>query len=69
MQTSVMLENSLIERAKTLTGLKTKREVVEESLRLLIRLYEQEEVRSLRGKLHWEEHSSVEGLLKGTMEK
>jgi Arc/MetJ family transcription regulator len=54
MRTNVVLEDSLIERAKTLTGLKTKREVVEESLRLLIRLYEQEEVRSLRGKLHWE---------------
>ena len=36
------------------TGLTTKRAVIEEALRLLVRLKSQEEVRNLRGQLHWE---------------
>lgn len=41
-------------RTKKLTGIKTKREVVQEALRTLILLREQAEVRQLRGKLRWE---------------
>ena len=37
-----------------MTGLKTKREVIHEALRILIRLHEQAEIRSLRGQLKWE---------------
>ena len=37
-----------------LSGLKTKRAVVEEGLRLLIRIKEQSSLLALRGKLHWE---------------
>jgi Arc/MetJ family transcription regulator len=44
----------LIERARQLTGLKTKREIIHEALRTLIRLREQAEIRNLRGKLKWE---------------
>jgi Arc/MetJ family transcription regulator len=36
------------------TGLNTKKAVIEEALRTLVRLKKQEEVRSLRGKLQWE---------------
>jgi Arc/MetJ family transcription regulator len=49
-----VLDDDLIERARRLTGIKTKREVVQEALRVLIQLREQIEVRQLRGKLHWE---------------
>jgi len=49
-----MLDENLIERAKKLTGIKTKREVVQEALRTLILLREQAEVRQFRGKLKWE---------------
>jgi Arc/MetJ family transcription regulator len=35
------------------TGLKTKREAVEEGLRALLRLSRQSEVRRFRGKLKW----------------
>ena len=35
------------------TGLKTKREAVEEALRTLLRLKKQAEIRRLRGKLDW----------------
>jgi Arc/MetJ family transcription regulator len=53
-RTNIVLDDKLIERAQKLTGIKTKREVVHEALRTLILLREQEEVRSLRGKLKWE---------------
>jgi Arc/MetJ family transcription regulator len=54
MRTNIVLEDKLVEKARRLTGLKTKRAVVEEGLRTLIRLREQEKVRRLFGKLHWE---------------
>lgn len=55
MATNLELDESLIARALQLTGLRTKRAVVEEALRTLIRLNEQREVRDLRGRLHWGE--------------
>jgi len=54
MRTNIVLDDNLIERAKKLTGIKTKREVVQEALRTLILLREQAEVRQFRGKLKWE---------------
>jgi len=54
MRTNIVLDDNLIERAQKLTGIKTKREVVQEALRALILLHEQAEVRLLRGKLKWE---------------
>ena len=54
MRTNIVLDENLIERAKELTGIKTKREVVQEALRTLILLREQAEVRQFRGKLKWE---------------
>lgn len=54
MRTNIVLDDQLMTRAKELTGLQTKRGVVEEALRVLIRLREQERVRELRGKLSWE---------------
>lgn len=54
MRTNIVLDENLIERAQKLTGIKTKREVVQEALRTLILLREQAEVRQLRGKLSWE---------------
>ena len=54
MRTNIMLDDKLVERAQKLTGIKTKREVVQEALRTLILLREQAEVRQFRGKLKWE---------------
>ncbi len=54
MRTNIVLDEELVERAKQLTGIKTKREVIHEALRTLVLLREQAEVRNLRGKLHWE---------------
>ncbi|MHB0876892.1 MAG: type II toxin-antitoxin system VapB family antitoxin [Anaerolineae bacterium] len=54
MRTNVVLDDELMERARQVTGIRTKREVIDVALRTLIRLREQERVRQLRGKLHWE---------------
>lgn len=54
MRTNVVLDEALVARAKSLTGIKTTRRVIEEALRLLVRLREQSQVRELRGRLHWE---------------
>ena len=54
MRTNIVLDDNLIERAQKLTGIKTKREVVQEALRTLILLREQTEVRQFRGMLKWE---------------
>lgn len=54
MRTNIVLNEELVERAKTLTGLATARAVVEEALITLVALREQGEVRKLRGKLRWE---------------
>jgi len=54
MRTNIILDDDLIQRARQLTGIKTKRGVVQEALRILIQLREQTDVRKLRGKLHWE---------------
>ena len=54
MRTNIVLDDKLVERAQKLTGIKTKREVVQEALRTLILLREQSEVRMLRGKLPWD---------------
>ncbi len=54
MRTNVVLDETLVEQAKELTGIKTTRGVIDEALRLLIRLREQGQVRELCGRLHWE---------------
>ena len=54
MRTNIVLDDDLVAEAMRRTGIKTKRAVVEEALRKLIRLKRQEVIRSLRGKLHWE---------------
>lgn len=53
MRTNVNLDDELIRKAQELTGLKTKKAVVHEALKTLIRVQEQGRVRALRGKLKW----------------
>jgi Arc/MetJ family transcription regulator len=51
---NIVIDDKLMERALKSTGLKTKREVVEETLKLLINIKSQSKIRELRGKLRWE---------------
>lgn len=59
MRTNIVIDDELIDKALELTGLPTKRAVVEEGLRALIQLYEQTKVGELYGKLHWEGELNV----------
>ncbi len=54
MRTNIVIDDTLIRDTLRATGLKTKREAVELGLRTLLRLRQQEELRSLRGKLNWQ---------------
>jgi Arc/MetJ family transcription regulator len=53
MRTNIVIDDSLMARAMKLAGTRTKRETVESGLRLLIRLSQQERIRTARGKLRW----------------
>jgi Arc/MetJ family transcription regulator len=59
MRTNVVIDDELMAAALASTGLKTKKAVIEEALRTLVRLKAQERVRSLRGALEWEGELSV----------
>ena len=54
MRTNIVLDDELIAEAMRQTGITTKKGVIEEALRTLVRLKAQESVRALRGQLHWE---------------
>jgi Arc/MetJ family transcription regulator len=53
MRTNIVIDDKLISDALQATGLKTKREVVEEGLRMLLRINKQAQLRQLRGKVKW----------------
>ena len=54
MRTNIVIDDKLMSIALKTTGLKTKKEVVEEGLKMLIKIKKQSQLKSLRGKLHWE---------------
>lgn len=54
MRTNIVIDDALMAKTLRVTGLKTKREVVELGLRTLVRLHQQAAVRALRGKLAWQ---------------
>jgi Arc/MetJ family transcription regulator len=53
MRTNIVIDDKLMREALRTTGLKTKREVVEEALRTLLRLRKQAEIRRFHGKQDW----------------
>ena len=55
MRTNIEIDDTLMHKAQRLSGLRTKRAVVEAGLQILIRLKEQEEILGLAGKVHWQE--------------
>jgi Arc/MetJ family transcription regulator len=54
MRTNVVLDESLVAQAKQLTGIKTTRAIIDEALRTLVQLRQQQKIRDLRGRLQWE---------------
>ena len=55
MRTNIVIDDRLMKQAMRASGAVTKREAVERSLELMVRLAAQEKlIRSARGKLRWE---------------
>jgi Arc/MetJ family transcription regulator len=52
-RTNIVIDDKLMKETLRLTGLRTKREVVELGLRTIVRLGKQEEIRKFRGRLKW----------------
>ena len=53
-RTNIEIDDSLMAATLQATGLRTKREAVELGLQTLLRLRQQSEIKSLRGKISWE---------------
>jgi Arc/MetJ family transcription regulator len=54
MRTNIEIDDNLMDEALKVSGLATKREVVEAGLRLLVQIKQQQRIRRYRGKLRWE---------------
>jgi len=53
MRTNVVIDDDLMDEALKISRLKTKKDAVEEGLKLLVQRKKQENIKDLRGKLHW----------------
>lgn len=53
MRTNVVIDDDLMKSALDASGLKTKKDAIEEGLRLLVRMKRQKEIKKFRGKLKW----------------
>ena len=54
MRTNIVIDDNLMNDALKATGLKTKKEAVEQGLKLLVKRNKQRNIRKFRGKLSWE---------------
>lgn len=54
MRTNIVIDDKLMSVVIKTSGLNTKKEVVEEALKLLIKVKNQGNLKKLRGKLKWE---------------
>ena len=53
MRTNVVIDDNLMESALKESGLKTKKDAIEEGLKLLVQVKKQKEIKRFRGKLKW----------------
>lgn len=53
-RTNIVLDEKLVGKCLQITGLKTKRAVVEYALHELLRLHQQSKMLKLKGKIRWE---------------
>ena len=54
MKTNIIIDEQLIADALKVTGLKTKKEVIEMGLKTLIDFKKQEQIKQFKGNLKWE---------------
>ena len=53
MRTNVVIDDDLMKSALKASGIKTKRDAIEEGLKLLVLMKSQERIKGFRGKLKW----------------
>ncbi len=53
MRTNVVIDDELMKSALKASGLKTKKDAIEEGLKLLVQVKGQKKIKSFRGKLKW----------------
>ncbi len=53
MRTNVVIDEDLMAAALRVSGIRTKKQAIEEGLRLLVQIKNQEKIKGLRGKLKW----------------
>lgn len=53
MRTNIVIDDDLMDEALKVSRLKTKKDAVEEGLKLLVQRKKQENIKDLRGKLKW----------------
>lgn len=54
MRTNVVIDDDLMESALKVSGLRTKKDAIEEGLKLLVQVKRQKEIKRFRGKLKWD---------------
>lgn len=54
MRTNIVIDDQLMAEALKASGYETKKEAVEQGLKLLVQLSKQQEIRKLRGEIKWE---------------
>ena len=54
MRTNIVIDDELMTNALKVSGLKTKKDVVEQGLKLLVKRDKQQAIRELRGQITWE---------------
>lgn len=54
MRTNIVIDDQLMRDAMQACGARTKRDAVEQGLRTLVKLKQQEGIRAFRGRLAWE---------------
>lgn len=54
MRTNIVIDDQLMAAALKATGLRTKKEAVEQGLKLLVRQQQQQSIQEFRGQLKWE---------------
>ena len=53
MRTNVVIDDDLMKSALKVSGVKTKKDAIEEGLKLLVQVRGRKEIRKFRGKLKW----------------
>ena len=53
MRTNVVVDDDLMKSALKVSGLRTRKDAIEEGLKLLVQVNRQKEIKRFRGKLKW----------------